>query len=122
MGVIVRGVIVREWRGRAAPGKAGAYPQHFRDKVLPALRGVDGFLGARLLRRRLPDAAPDGGTDGGTVEYTVLTRWSSLDAIRAFAGDDIERAVVEPEAQAALADYDRTVRHYEVLQETSAAG
>lgn len=116
------GVIVREWRGRASPAKAGAYPQHFRTNVLPALRGVDGFLGARLLRRRLTDAAPDGGTDGGTVEYTVLTRWSSLDAIKAFAGADIDRAVVEPEAVAALVDYDRTARHYEVLQETSVEG
>ncbi len=110
-------VIVREWRGRAAPGKAAAYPRHFRTNVLPALRGVAGFLGARLLRRRLAAAA-----DGGTVEYTVLTRWSSLDAIKAFAGADIEQAMVEPEAVAALVDYDRTARHYEVLQETSVEG
>jgi heme-degrading monooxygenase HmoA len=105
-------VIVREWRGRAALGQERAYPKHFRDSVLPQLRKVEGFLGARLLRRKLPDA----------VEFVVLTRWSSLHAIKAFAGDDIDRAVVEPAAVAALVDYDREVRHYELLQETTTQG
>ena len=102
-------VIVREWRGRAALGHEQAYPKHFRDKVLPELRGIDGFLGARLLRRKLPDA----------IEFVVLTRWSSLHAIKAFAGDDMDQAVVEPGAVAALKDYDHEVRHYEMLHETS---
>ncbi len=102
-------VIVRQWRGRAAPERAAAYPKHFRDNVLPSLHGVEGFLGAQLLRRTLADS----------VEFVVLTRWSSLDAIKAFAGADIDQAVVEPQAIAALVDYDRTVEHHEVLQETS---
>jgi len=42
-----------------------------------------------------------------------------MDAIRAFAGDDVENAVVEPEAVAALTTFDRTVQHYEVVQETT---
>lgn len=42
-----------------------------------------------------------------------------MDAIRAFAGDDVESAVVEPEAVAALVSFDRTVQHYEVVQETT---
>ncbi len=105
-------VIVREWRGRAALGKEQAYPKHFRDHVLPELRGIDGFLGARLLRRKLPDA----------IEFVVLTRWSSLHAIKAFAGKDMDQAVVEPGAIAALIDYDRTVQHYEMIQETMAEG
>jgi heme-degrading monooxygenase HmoA len=103
-------VIVREWRGRTAPDKAGAYPRHFRENVLPELGGIAGFLGARLLRRTL----------GAQIEFVVLTRWSSLAAIKAFAGDDIEQAVVEPGAIAALADYDRIVQHYELIQETTA--
>jgi len=105
-------IIVREWRGRAASGSERAYPKHFRDHVLPELRGIDGFLGARLLRRKLPPG------NGAAIEFVVLTRWSSLQAIKAFAGDDIERAVVEPGAVAALLDYQSVVRHYEVVQET----
>jgi hypothetical protein len=45
----------------------------------------------------------------------VLTKWISMDAIRVFAGSDIEKAVVAPEAAAVLVEYDRTVRHYEVV-------
>jgi heme-degrading monooxygenase HmoA len=102
-------VVVREWRGRAALDRADAYPRHFRNNVVPELRRIDGFLGARLLRRKLENQ----------IEFVVLTRWASLDAIKAFAGQDIDQAVVEPGAIAALTDYDREVRHYEMLQETS---
>lgn len=100
-------MIVRTWRGRAATANALAYVEHFRRSVLPALRKRKGFLGASLLRE---DRARD-------VEFLVLTRWESMDAVRAFAGDDVRRAVVEPGAVAALTSFDATVRHYEVVEE-----
>lgn len=100
-------MIIRAWRGRAAPASPQAYIDHFERNVLPALRGIDGFLGASLLREDRADA----------VEFLVLTRWASMDAIRAFAGEDPSRAVVEPEAVAALVSYDRTVSHYTVVTE-----
>jgi heme-degrading monooxygenase HmoA len=98
-------VIIRVWRGTASVAKAGAYPDHFRRNVLPELRSVPGFLGASLLKQA---------TDTG-IEYLVQTRWVSMDAIKGFAGSDVGKAVVEPEAIAALVDYDRMVTHYEVV-------
>ena len=89
------------------PSKAEAYPKHFHDSVVPELRLLAGFAGAQLSRRQINDR----------VEFLVLTRWRSLNAIRAFAGDDIEKAVVEPNAVAALIEFDTNVRHYEVLEE-----
>jgi heme-degrading monooxygenase HmoA len=103
-------MIIREWRGTAAQSNADAYPKHFRDKVLPELRLVPGFVGAQLSHRELD----------GKIEFLVLTKWESLDAIRAFAGADVDRAVVEPNAVAALVGFDTTVRHYQVLDEISA--
>jgi heme-degrading monooxygenase HmoA len=100
------------WRGRATSSNPLAYSEHFRRKVLPELERIEGFLGASLLRQVGPD----------DVEFLVLTRWASMDAIRAFAGDDVERAVVEPEAVAALVSFDRTVQHYEVVQQTPRSG
>jgi heme-degrading monooxygenase HmoA len=100
-------MIIREWRGRASAPRADAYPRHFREAVVPELRNVSGFLGAQLSRRRI----------GDKVEFLVLTRWRSMDAIRAFAGASVDRAVVEPGAIAALTDFDATVQHYEVLEE-----
>jgi hypothetical protein len=48
-------MIIREWRGRAIPPKADAYPKHFHDKVVPDLRQVPGFVSAELSRRQLDD-------------------------------------------------------------------
>ena len=101
-------MIIRAWRGLAAAGRQEAYPEHFRRNVLPDLKAIDGFLGVQLLRRP---------TSNG-VEFLVLTRWTSMDAIRAFSGSEVGRAVVEPQAISALADYDRTVAHYDVVDES----
>lgn len=102
-------MIIREWRGRAALTNAEAYPAHFRASVLPQLKRLTGFLGAHLARRPLDSQ----------IEFLVLTRWQSFDAIRRFAGDDINTAVVEPDAVVALTDFDPDVRHYEVIEELS---
>ena len=102
-------MIIRTWRARAARAQLDDYPEHFRFQVLPTLKAIKGFLGASLLRRDRPDE----------VEFLVLTRWTSLDAIRAFAGENLNQAVVEPEAAIALLSYDPTVRHYEIVQEVA---
>jgi heme-degrading monooxygenase HmoA len=99
-------MIIREWRGRAGRSQADAYPRHFRERVISELREVPGFMGAQLSRRDV---------DGG-VEFLVLTRWQSMDAIRGFAGMEVDKAVVEPGAAAALVEFDERVRHYEVVE------
>jgi heme-degrading monooxygenase HmoA len=99
------GMIVRTWSGRAPADKPDAYPAHFDRTVLPELRGVPGFVSAMLLRREA--------TDG--YDFFVVTTWESLDAIKAFAGQIYDRAVVEPGAVAALSGFDETVDHYELL-------
>jgi heme-degrading monooxygenase HmoA len=100
-------MIVRSWRGRAPCSNARAYVEFFKRKVLPTLRGIAGFSGVSLLSQ----------TGSNDVEFLVLTRWTSMDAIRTFAGDEIRKAVVEPEAAALLASFDRTVEHFEIVEE-----
>ncbi len=78
-------MIIREWRGRASLNDLERYPVHFRTTVVPELRRLPGFVGAHLSQRRLADS----------IEFLVLTRWRSMDAIRAFAGEEIDEAVVE---------------------------
>ena len=51
----------------------------------------------------------------GRIEFLAVTLWESIEAVRAFAGKDVESAVVEPEAKAVLADFDSFVRHYDVV-------
>jgi heme-degrading monooxygenase HmoA len=74
---------------------------------MPELRHLPGFMSADLGQRQLD----------GKLEFLVLTRWQSMDAIRAFAGEDVENAVVEPGAVAALIEYDTSVRHYEIIED-----
>jgi heme-degrading monooxygenase HmoA len=100
-------MIARVWRGVAHTAvDADAYRRHLTTKVLPSLGAIAGHRGARLLRRE----------EGGRIEFLVMTFWDSMDAIRGFAGERCERAVVEPEARAVLGEYDDFVRHYEVEQ------
>ena len=99
-------MVGRIWHATATVDGADQYATHFREMVLPKLREVDGFENAYLLRREAGEA----------VEIRVLTLWSSLDAIREFAGDDLTTAVVEPQAQAVLTGYDSTVVIYDVAE------
>lgn len=99
-------MVIRQWRGRAAKSNEDAYPLHFRTNVLPELRRMAGFVGAYLCQRNLDER----------IEFIVLTKWQSMDAVHAFAGEDAGKAVVEPGAVAALVDYDTRVEHYEIIE------
>lgn len=105
-------MIIREWRGRAAAKHADAYAEHFENTVARELQGIDGFLGADLICRSRNET---------TIEYTVLSRWESMEAIRVFAGDDPSQAVVEPQAVAALSDFDSTVAHHQLIVQVTSA-
>lgn len=100
-------MVVRQWKARATRDGALAYREHLESSVLPQLRALSGFAGVSLLNR----------VDGGEVEVTVLTRWSSMDAVAAFASPDLEAAVVEPAAAAVLLNYDHKVTHHHVMLE-----
>jgi heme-degrading monooxygenase HmoA len=105
-------MLMRAWRGYAAVTEAQVYPRHLLHSVRPKLEKLAGFRGVYLLRRRVADE----------IEFLVLTLWDSMDAVRAFAGEQPEVAVVEPEARAALVRFDTTVSHYEILAAPGEAG
>lgn len=101
-------MIARTWRGETIPANADRYLQFFNKKVFPSLKAIAGHRGAYVLRR---DA-------GSIVEFMVVTLWDSMQAIREFAGQNPEAAVVEPEARAILSDFDAHVRHFEVVHDS----
>jgi hypothetical protein len=96
-------MITRQWRGWTAPENADAYERFLLGKLFPAMRDIDGFLGADVLRRAADDE----------VAFVTLTRFDSVDAIRAFAGEDPEIPVLEPQALALLSRYDERAQHFE---------
>jgi len=100
-------MIARIWRGWATRDRAGDYQRHYETEVSEHLRAVGGFCGAQLLRRE----------QDGEVEFTSITWFTGLDAVRGFAGDDYERAVVEDAARAALIRWDERVTHHDVAHD-----
>lgn len=103
--MIARSRIARHWKGVTTRANAGRYLAHFRHETLPALRRIGGFQHAVLNQRDVPEG----------IEFLVVTVWQSLDAIEAFAGDDVEAAVVPDAARALLSRYDDRVTHYEIV-------
>lgn len=97
-------MIARTWRGRAIAAHAPAYVRHFTANVVPELKRLPGNRGALLLQR----------PTGGETEFMTVTLWESRDVIRAFAGDDISKAHVEPQARAVLSTFDEHADHYEI--------
>ena len=98
-------MIARLWHGWTSPENAVAYEEFLRTTMFPSMHGVDGFLGADLLSR----------VDGDEIAFVTITRFESLEAVRAFAGDDYEVAVVEPEARALLSRFDERSTHYDLV-------
>src|SRR5687768_15766881 len=97
-------MISRHWKGIAEPKFADRYVHHLKSATFPQLASLPGFVRATILRRTV---------NTGT-EFQIVTLWDSLGAVEAFAGVDLEAAVVPPAVQAMMVDYDRSVAHYEV--------
>lgn len=104
---MLQSVIGRLWHGWTTRENADAYEELLRREILPGIRGIDGYRGAYVLRREV---------EGG-VEFATLTLWDSMDAISAFAGEDVDRAVVLPEAEELLDRFDERSAHFEIRVE-----
>ncbi|HEY3121647.1 MAG TPA: antibiotic biosynthesis monooxygenase [Vicinamibacteria bacterium] len=98
-------MIGRLWHGWTTRANAETYEKLLVSEVLPGIHRVPGYHGAYLMRR----AAPDG------VEFITLTLFDSMDAVRAFAGEDYEKAVIAPEGRRLLSRFDERSAHYEVV-------
>ena len=98
-------MITRIWHGWTILENAAAYEALLKTEIFKGIesREIAGFLGIDLFRRDLPDE----------VEFVTVMRFSSLEAVRVFAGADYEVAVVPPEARKLLARFDARSQHYE---------
>ena len=97
-------MIARIWAGATRAADADSYLDYLHATGFPEYRATPGNRGVLALRRVVGDRA----------EFVLLTLWDSEEAIRRFAGDDIERAVFYPEDERVLIERGERVRHYEV--------
>jgi len=99
-------MISRIWHGWTTPQSADEYETLLKEEIFVGIqnRQIDGFMDIQLLRREVHEE----------VEFVTIMRFESLDAVREFAGDDYEIAVVPKKARKLLSRFDERSQHYEV--------
>jgi heme-degrading monooxygenase HmoA len=96
-------MIARIWRGVTSAEKAEQYLEYLMETGVKDYRAVPGNRGVQVLRRTYEDK----------TEFLLLSLWESYEAIRAFAGDDLERAVYYAKDEEFLLELEPKVTHYE---------
>lgn len=111
-------MICRLWRGWTTRANADAYERLLRDEIFRGIesRAIGGYHGIELLRRDVGEPSDP----AAEVEFVTLMQFDSFGAVRAFAGEDFEVAVVPAAARALLSHFDERSAHYEVRRPRSA--
>ena len=101
-------MIGRIWHGYTTQANADAYEALLKSEIFAGIRGrnIPGFQEIQLFRRDL----------GVEVEFITVMWFDSIEAVRVFAGDDYEVAVVPPKARQLLSRFDERSQHYEVRE------
>ena len=107
-------MISRIWHGWTTPGNANKYESLLKEEIFAGIqsRHIPGFKSIQLLRRKV----------GAEVEFVTIMLFDSLDAVREFAGEEYEVAVVPEKARAVLSHFDERSQHYEIRAERSGEG
>ena len=92
--------------------KADAYYEYLLETGVPGYRSTRGNRGCYVLRR----------IDGDRVHFLLISLWESLDAVKGFVGDDVDRAHYYPEDADFLIELEPKVKHYQVLLEPDDMG
>jgi antibiotic biosynthesis monooxygenase (ABM) superfamily enzyme len=102
-------MISRVWHGWTTPANADAYEALLKSEIFTGIqdRQIAGYRGIHLFRRNI----------GDEVEFVTVMWFDTIEAVRAFAGEDYEVAVVPPKARALLSRFDARSQHYEVKAE-----
>jgi heme-degrading monooxygenase HmoA len=102
-------MISRVWHGWTTPAHADDYEALLKNEIFTGIknRQIAGYRGIHLFRRNLSNE----------TEFVTVMWFDSIEAVRAFAGDDYEVAVVPPKARALLSRFDARSQHYEVKAE-----
>ena len=101
-------MIARHWTGVVKKESEAEYIDHLKNDTFKKLAQIDGFIDASILKRELAEG----------IEFLIITKWDSIEAIKQFAGENYETAVVPNIAQQMMVQHDKQVKHYEMNFET----
>lgn len=97
-------MIARIWKGWTKAENADKYEKLLNKIVFPELKGIQGYLGGYIFRRDNQEES----------EFVIINLFESLEAVKAFAGNDYEVPVFEPEARILLSKVEPLAKHYDV--------
>jgi heme-degrading monooxygenase HmoA len=99
-------MISRIWHGYTITSNADAYEKLLKEEIFVGIdnRHMNGYQGIQLLRRNIEHE----------VEFITIMWFDSIDAVRNFAGDDYEKAVVPASARLLISHFDERSQHYDV--------
>ena len=98
-------MIVRFWHGRVSTPRAQLYREFLNRRAVPDYRSAPGNLSVHILER----------ADGDITHFVTMSFWDSFDAIKGFAGGDVNTAKYYPEDKDFLLEFEPHVVHYEVV-------
>jgi len=106
-------MISRIWHGYTTPENADEYETLLKGEIIVGIkdREIPGFREIQVFRREID----------GEMEFVTVMWFDSIDAVRAFAGEDYEAAYVPEKAREILSHFDERSQHYEVREQVKAA-
>ena len=102
-------MICRIWHGRTSRKNADEYARFLEQRAIPDYRSVPGNTDVEVLRW----------DEGEVTHFLTVTHWTSEDAIRAFAGDDLLKAKYYPQDEGFLLEFEPQVQHFTVVAKAS---
>lgn len=97
-------MVSRHWTGIAKKERADEYIHHLRTDTFKQIEKIPGFISAQILKREINEG----------IEFLIITEWNNLNAVKQFAGQSFDTAVVPKLVQDIMIRYDDKVRHYDV--------
>ncbi|GAB1541304.1 hypothetical protein NUACC21_39750 [Scytonema sp. NUACC21] len=98
-------MVARMWHGRTPSAKSSEYAEHLYEAGIKKIRLIDGNKGVHVFRR----------TDDKVAEFYVISYWASREAIKKFAGEDIEKTSHLPRDKEFLLELEPKVKHFDLL-------
>ena len=98
-------MISRHWTGIAKRERADEYIFHLQNDTFKKIKNIDGFISSKILQKEVEEG----------IEFLIITEWESIEAIKKFAGEQFNIAVVPQLVKEIMIRYDHEVRHYMVI-------
>jgi len=97
-------MISRHWTGVVKKERANDYILHLQNDTFKKIKILPGFISANILKRELEDG----------IEFLIITTWENIEAIKQFAGENYQVAVVPQIAKEMMIRFDSEAKHYEI--------